>query len=405
MNEQKTNILIIGDGALAVSLAKKFHTYEQVGRIFIANGSDQKSEYYETVDIRENDLTGLLKFVIENDIKLTIPTTEKSINSDVVSFFEANGQSIFGPGKKACSQIINKIYQKKFLYRIHAQIPKFAAFSKLQLAQQYLSSSDYPVVIRNGKSQICTTIGSANSYLEKIFALEENNVLIEDYIFGNPVTIYFVTDGYSIIPIISVQNYHLTCDDNSGVLSDNVGCYAPCLSVSKVVTERVQNVASNIISALEAKSTPYIGILGVEFVLTGEDRFYITDLKTFMNDSDADAVLNLCEENLFEVFNSCVNGFFSDEYSQIKTNDMYCASVTVCANKDDVNLPLLDDVNYIRVKKDFEGYKTIKGASFVISKTAMTLSSAVKRLYDELSEINFDGMSYRKDIGKSKIDY
>ena len=125
---KKKNILIIGQGGVPCALAKKLKTYEQTGEIYIAPGNGIDSQFYKNVDIREEDSTGLLKFALENNIDLTIPVSEKALKSDIVSFFQSNGQSIFGPTKNACSIAINNTIGKKFLYKIHAQTSKFGIF-------------------------------------------------------------------------------------------------------------------------------------------------------------------------------------------------------------------------------------------------------------------------------------
>ena len=112
------NILIVGGGAAASALAKKIRKNDDINKIYIASGNCIKSEYYEVVDIRANDLTGLLKFALENDIHMTIPISEAAFGSDIVSFFQSNGQSIFGPVKDACNIALNKGSGKKFLYKI-----------------------------------------------------------------------------------------------------------------------------------------------------------------------------------------------------------------------------------------------------------------------------------------------
>ena len=88
MINEKKKILIIGSGAVSSALAKKLHENTEVGEIFIASGNGIPSDIYTNIDYREEDITGLLNFVLENDIFLTIPTSEKSLKSDIVSFLD-----------------------------------------------------------------------------------------------------------------------------------------------------------------------------------------------------------------------------------------------------------------------------------------------------------------------------
>ena len=103
----------------------------------------------------------------------------------------------------------------------------------------------------------------------------------------------------------------------------------------------------------------------------------------------------------------CIEGLFADEYETIKTNDFSSVSVVVSArqlNKKIEGLDKLDtpeNLSFINVKKLANGdYLTTTGANFVLTKTASTLNRARTNLYEDLAEINFDGIRYRNDICK-----
>ena len=149
-----------------------------------------------------------------------------------------------------------------------------------------------------------------------------------------------------------------------------------------------------------------MGILGVDCTITGEDKFYINEFKPFLQDFDTKTVLDLIDENLVKVFMACIEGLFADEYEQISTNEQSSISAVVSAKKEGVEIKgfdmidNLDCIDFINVKKSSEKYLTTKGQNFVITKSASTLNRAKTYLYDDLSELNFDGIKYRKDIAK-----
>lgn len=105
--------------------------------------------------------------------------------------------------------------------------------------------------------------------------------MVEEFAHGKNFTVYFITDGYSALPLTSVANYNFMEDGDGGILTSGVGCYAPDYKISEVVISRVENVVRNALVSVEKKGEPYVGILGVECVLTGEDKFYVTEFKPF----------------------------------------------------------------------------------------------------------------------------
>lgn len=405
------NILIVGGGAVASALAKKLKKTQETEKIFVAAHDGIKSDIFETVDIRANDITTLLKFAIDNEIDLTIPVCDIALDSDIVSFFQTNGQRIFGPIKDACNIALNKSSGKKFLYKIHAQTSKFGVFDKIQLAQDWLNSANFPVTIRCSKPNnlddrlVCPTIALANEFLDNLFSKGETGVLTEEFTFGHNFTIYYITDGYSALPMAIVGNYKFAQDGDGGFLTNGVGCFAPDYKINEIVSSRVDNVVKNTLNSLEKKGTPYVGILGIDCTLTGDDKFYINEFKPFLQDFDAATVLNIVDEDLIKLFLACVDGYFSDEYESIKTSDWSSVSAVVTSRQPSKvieGLDLIDDsdsIDFVNVKlTNDDKYLTITGESFVLTRAASTLTRARNYLYDDLSAIKFAGMKYRKDI-------
>lgn len=402
MEEKKKNILIVGQGAVAHALARKLKTYNSIGKIYIARGCHIESEEYISVDIAEDNHTELLKFVLENDISTTIPVSNKALKSDIVSFFQANGQNIFGPTKKSCTPMLNKITGKKLLYKAHAQTAKFGIFDKLQNAIDYLKTSSFPVIIQNNnENMVCPTLAIANRFLsDLIYYKKETDVLIEDYTYGHDFTIYFITDGYSAIPFSTVADFRFSQEEHSGDYTNGVGCYVPDFKVSQEIIQSVSDVIHKIISSLANKDMPYVGIIGAQCVLTSEDKFIINGLKPFLQEHDVSAILNLIEADLIKLFDSCIHGYFSDEYNEIKTNDSISAAIIISSKYDGtkVNIEDTDNIDFINIKKSGDEYITNRGKIFTITKSAKTLSRAKKYLEEEIVDIKFNGIQYNKDV-------
>ena len=413
MEEKKKNILIVGNSATSTAFAKKLRENESVGKIFIAPTPCVENDNFKSADIREDDLTGLLKFALENEIDLTIPTSEKALKADIVSFFQENGQNIFGPTKDASKIAYNKTYGKKFLYKIHAITSKFGTFDKLQVAEDWIKNAKFPLLIRtaeanvHGDRLVCPTISLASEFLNTLFTKGENEVLTEEFTIGHNFTVYYVTDCYSAVPITTVANYKFAQDGNGGLWTKGIGCFAPDYKISETVLNRLQNIVNNTLSSLEKRGMQYLGILGLDCTLVDDDKFVVNEFKPFFQDFDIDAVLNLVSDDLIKIMFKCIEGLFADEYETIKTNDYSSVSVVVSArqlNKKIEGLDKLDtpeNLSFINVKKLANGdYLTTTGANFVLTKTASTLNRARTNLYEDLAEINFDGIRYRNDICK-----
>lgn len=406
MDNDKFNILIVGNGAVASALSKKFSQYSSVGDIYLTDSQNYECEYFKNIDIRDDDLTGLLKFVIENNISLTIPISELAMKSDITSFFQSNGQNIFAPAENASKNIINKVRCRKFLYKNRAQSTKFAIHSKYSQAAEYIKSANLPLVISIAEptdtlssSMLCTTLAQALSFIEKIFLNGEQDILIQEYPYGTDFTAYYITDGYSAVPLTTVRNFKFEKADKSGKYTKGLGCYVPEYRVNNVVMDRIQNILENILRCFEKNDAPYVGIIGLECVLTENDNFYIQDLKPFLQPHDARAVLNLCDENLIDIFSACINGSFSDDYEDIKMNNNSSASVVLSLPENNlIEIEEDYDVDFHNVKRDNDALYSKGENTFVITKSAVTLSGAKAKLKQEIEDIKIINAKYRDDI-------
>ena len=367
-------------------------------------------EFAECVDIREDNVSELLNFVLENDIDLTIVVSEKAISADIADFFQANERLIFAPTAEGADFVINKSQGKKFLYKLHAPTPRFGIFEKLQLAIEYLKEATYPLVVRCDRNNCgldrlcCTTFETAKHFAEDLFAQGQNKIVIEEYVYGHEFTMYVVTDGYHAIPITTAQNFKFTENGDGGLLTSGVGCYVPAYKIPIEIQNKLfKNVILPALNTLVRKETPYLGILGVDAVMTGADTYTVLEFKPFLQNFDAQAVLNSVDEDLIDLFEACANGFFADEYEDILTNANASASCVVKSRKENAVIPNIDlidsDIDYLGTKQNkyFE-FMSVKGDNFVLTSCAKTLSRAKNKLSEDLDLLKFEGVKFRSDI-------
>ena len=220
----KKKILIIGNGANAYALAKILSNKHE---IFVAPYSDTIQEFATCIDIRDDNVNELLEFVMENGIDMTIPVSQKAINSDISTIFAKNKLPIFGPTSKANEIVSNKTLAKKVLYKLRIQTPKFGIFEKQNLAVDYIKNQQVPFVIKTNDSNsaaIMTSALSAKNILDSTVVNKNKRLIIEDYIHGTPFSFYAITDGYKALPIGSSITYKHSLDGNGGQLTSGFLC-------------------------------------------------------------------------------------------------------------------------------------------------------------------------------------
>lgn len=403
-------VLIIGASAKDYALVQKLKSYNC--EIIVAPGNLAIKEITQCVDIREDNIQELLEYVLENAIDLAIVTSEISIKKNIAEIFQNNGQLIFAPTAQSASITTSRSVGKKFLYKKRIPTPRFGIFDKQSLAIDYLKNAQMPQVIRADETSegqdrlVCTTFSSSKTFVEDLFCKNESKVVLEDYVYGHEFTLYVITDGYHALPITTVANYKFMENGNGGILTSGIGAFTPDYKISKDIENSImQQVVNNTLMALEKQGTPYMGILGVDCVLKDDGKFVILDFKPFLSDHDAQAVLNLIDENLLTLFEACAVGSFADDYDIIQISENSSVSCVISARstgKIIKGLELVEsDITYFSINKNkFLEYETVDGKTLVLTKTAKTLSRARKELYEDIEIINFDGKKYRSDICK-----
>lgn len=406
--DKKKKVLIVGNSAKEYALVKKFKNYDC--DIFVLSGNSAISELAECVDIREENVQEILEYVLENAIDLTIVTSEVAIKNNIAELFQTNNQLIFCPTAQSAQFTLSRSAGKRFLYKLRVSTPRFGIFDKLPLAIDYLKNAPMPQVIRADENSnsadrlVCTTFAASKTFVEDLFNKDENKVVLEDYVYGHEFTIYVVTDGYSALHLATVANYKFAEDGDGGILTSGVGAYTPDYKISSDIENSVmQNVVERVLASLQRKETPYLGVLGIDCVLTSDGSFVTLDFKPFLSDHDAEAVLNLVDENLLTLFEACAVGSFADDYEKIDVSDNSSVSCVISSRKKGeiikgLELVESDITHFATTKNKYFEYETVEGKTLVLTKTAKTLSRARKHLYEDVELISFSGKKCRNDI-------
>ena len=406
--DKKKKVLIVGNSAKEYALVKKFKNYDC--DIFVLSGNSAISELAECVDIREENVQEILEYVLENAIDLSIVTSEVAIKNNIAELFQTNNQLIFCPTAQSAQFTLSRSAGKRFLYKLRIPTPRFGIFDKLPLAIDYLKNAPMPQVIRADENSnsadrlVCTTFVASKTFVEDLFNKDENKVVLEDYVYGHEFTIYVVTDGYSALHLATVANYKFAEDGDGGILTSGVGAYTPDYKISSDIENSVmQNVVERVLASLQRKETPYLGVLGIDCVLTTDGNFVTLDFKPFLSDHDAEAVLNLVDENLLTLFEACAVGSFADDYEKIDVSDNSSVSCVISSRKKGeiikgLELVESDITHFATTKNKYFEYETVEGKTLVLTKTAKTLSRARKHLYEDVELISFSGKKCRNDI-------
>ncbi len=412
----KKKVLIIGNSAKEYALAK---ILSETCEVFVAPGNDGIKEFATCLDIRETSSQEILEFVMENDIDMTIPLSVTTLHTNIVKLFNKNNLQIFAPAETCSKTLFDKFSAKKLMYKLGIPTPKFGIFEKQNIAIDYLKNIKGPFVLKNNAPSSAVVFASQQAsriIMDSMFAEKNSKVLIENYIYGTPFCFYAITDGYNALPISSSRLYRYSLEGDGGQLTSGMGAFSPNYKLS-FANEAflMNNVIYPTLDYLENNNSAYIGIMGINGILCDDGNMQILGYEPFMQNSDCAGILKLLDIDIYRLFESCVIGSFSDEINHIDQKDSVSVSVTLCCknrtNTENViqNIDTEDDnimisfTNNVTKNKYLE-FEANKGDVMVLTAIAGTYTNAAKNVYEEINNIKFNGMKYRRDICQSTIN-
>ena len=220
-------VLVVGSGGREHAIVWKLSKSKKVEKIFCAPGNGGMKEITEPVDIKSDDIPGLLDFAKKNKIDLTVVGPEAPLVKGIVDIFGKNGLKAFGPFKDVAMLEGSKVFSKNVMKKFGLATADFKVFDNPLDAKKYLRETGVPIVIKAdglaaGKGVIIPkTIEEGlkaidSIMVEKIFGDSGDKVIIEDCLEGEEASLLVFTDGKTIVPLESSQDHKRIFDGDQG---------------------------------------------------------------------------------------------------------------------------------------------------------------------------------------------
>ena len=415
-------ILVVGSGGREHALVWKLHSSPLVKKICAAPGNGGISKLAECVQIASEDLVGLADFAEKNSIDLTVVGPELPLTLGIVDEFEKRNLGIFGPTKMAAMIEGSKVFAKEFMKKYHIPTASFKVFERPNEAIDFVKSSDMPLVIKAdglaaGKGvliieDIKSGISAVQKIMvEKIFKDAGNKVVIEDFLEGEEATILAFTDGKTILSMPSSQDHKKIYDRDRGPNTGGMGAYAPTTIIDDRMTKRIYDeILEPTIVGLKREGKIFKGILYAGLMLT-ERGPKVMEFNCRFGDPETQVILPLLKSDLAEILMSIVEGDLS--FEEVEWRDDFAVCVVLASagypdkyekGKQIFGLDKIgdaEDVFIFHAGTKQERGRLITNGGRVLGVTAVdkNVEKAIRKAYDTVEKIRFDGVQFRRDIG------
>lgn len=422
-------ILVIGSGGREHAIVWKLSQSKNAEKIFCAPGNGGIKNIAELVDIKADDIPGLLSFAKNNKIDLTIVGPEAPLVKGIVDIFNENGLKAFGPSRDLAMLEGSKVFSKNTMKRFGIATPDFKVFDNPDAAKKYLKEKGVPIVIKAdglaaGKGVILPkTIEEGEAAIDsimvkKIFGDSGNKIILEDCLEGEEASLLVFTDGKTIAPLESAQDHKRIFDNDKGPNTGGMGAYSPAPVISKSILDSViKNVFRLLIDGLAKDGKIYKGVLYAGLMMTKKGPM-VLEFNVRFGDPETQAILPRLKSGLADIMMACVEGRL-DKVDIVWDKSM-CVSVVAASkgypgeyekNKEISGLEeagKIKDVIVFHAGTKYENGKIFTSGGRVLGVTGLgkDIKSAKLNAYKAMEKIKFDGMQYRKDISdKSKSHF
>lgn len=428
-------ILVIGSGGREHALVWKIAQSPKVSEIFCAPGNAGTSQLAKNVDIKPEDVDVLLLFAQKNNIDLTVVGPEVPLVLGIVDLFNKNGLKIFGPTKTAAQIEGSKVFSKNLMQKYGIPTAFYQSFTNKEDAKKYIKKIGAPLVVKAdglaaGKGVIvCKTQKEALDAVHKILGEKEfgsagTKIIIEECLEGEEASILCFTDGKTIIPMASAQDHKRVFDNDEGPNTGGMGTYSPAPIVTdKLLAQVDRKILKPTILAMEKEGCPYSGVLYVGIMVT-KDGPKVLEYNARFGDPETQCILPRLKNDIVDIFEKVVSCqlsvvslawdprpavcvvLASEGYPGAYKKGIEITGLDQARELDDVIVFHAGTKEKVNSRQSKIESKTFTAGGRVLNVVGIgeNIQSAINHSYEAVKLIHFDGMHYRKDIGKRALD-
>ncbi len=419
-------ILIIGSGGREHALAWQCAKFDNTEEVFVApgNAGTQLEDRITNVNIGSEDVDGLIAFVKDNQVDLTIVGPEAPLVIGVVDSFQSEGLAIFGPTEAASQLEGSKAFCKDFLDRNNIPTAFYDVFTETAPAIKYVEEKGTPIVIKADGLAAGKGVIIANTQQEAEDAINDmlegnrfgdagSRVVVEEFLFGEEASFIVMVDGKNILPMATSQDHKARDNGDKGPNTGGMGAYSPAPIVTDEIFQDVMDsVIRPTVESMSAEGNPYTGFLYAGLMIDDKGNSKVLEYNCRFGDPETQPIMMRLKSNLADLCLLATKGKL--DKADIEWDDRSSMGVVLAANGypdaypsgEVIALPVdKDDAKVFHAGTKMDGENVVTSGGRVLCATALGIDTldAQTNAYNLLAKIDWDNAYYRTDIGFKAI--
>jgi phosphoribosylamine--glycine ligase len=412
-------ILVVGSGGREHAMVWKLAQSPRKPMLYCAPGNAGIASLATCVPIKSDDVTSLKDFALQEKIDLTVIGPEVSLALGIVDEFRKARLRVFGPTRNAARLEASKIFSKQVMSQAKIRTAHAESFEKVADAFAYVERQELPIVIKaDGLAQgkgvvIATTRDQArqailDSMEKTLFGQAGKQVLVEQFLDGEELTIMAFTDGKTVVPMPPAQDHKRVGDGDTGLNTGGMGAYCPAPLGTTEIQDRVRReVLQPMVDAMARLGSPFQGVLYAGLMVVNGIP-YVLEFNARMGDPETQVVLPLLKTDFLDVIESVVEHRLDQLPIEWHPDAMVCVVMASGGYPGPYQqgLPIsglsfsteTSVIFHAGTAQNENEIVTAGGRVLGVLGRGRTLSEAQREAYRIVKTIFFEGCHFRRDI-------
>jgi phosphoribosylamine--glycine ligase len=417
-------VLVIGGGGREHVLCWKLRQSSRAEKIYAVPGNAGMAEVAECEKIEyENDFSSLARLINKEKIDFIVVGPEVPLVNGIADYLEKKKVAVFGPSKKAALLEGSKVFAKKFMKKYGIPTADFEIFSDLTKAISYIKKEGPRVIkvdglaagkgvfLPNTKEEAIEAIELA---MEKgVFGEAGKRIVIEEKLKGRELSFIVITDGKSIKPLVSSQDYKPIYEGGKGPNTGGMGAYSPAFIPFSLYKKIMKQIVIPTLKGMKKEKREFKGVLYAGLMIeNGNPK--VLEYNVRLGDPETQVILPRLKNDLLDILLAAREGTLN------RINLRWHSQAAVCVvlasggypgsyekGKPIMGLEKLFSLNNVfpfcaGVKRDDSSLITDGGRVVGITAVGDNLNKAAQQAYRAIDKVRFEGMYYRRDIGRNR---
>jgi phosphoribosylamine--glycine ligase len=418
-------VLLVGGGGREHALAWHIARSPLVDVLYAAPGNPGIARHARCLPMSVDDHDAIVRFAASERIDLTVVGPEVPLVAGLWDRLHAAGLTALGPSAKAATIEGSKVFAKDLMARHGIPTAAFAIFHDAAAARAYCRTLGPPLVVKAdglaaGKGAIvCATRAETDEAIaecmeRRAFGAAGATVVVEEFLRGEEVSFFAIANGADVVPLAVAQDHKTIFDDDRGPNTGGMGAYCPVPGVDAALVRRIMDtIVTPTIRALAAEGAPYRGVLFAGLMLTAEGPKVI-EFNCRFGDPECQAILAAADGDLVPLLLAAARG---DALTAPRAPDRHAVCVTLASagypgrSRTGVAIDGIDAAEAREGVRVFHAgtaerdgkLVTAGGRVLGVTATADDLATAVAHVYAAVRRVTFEGMQFRRDIGRKGL--